>query len=262
VLIYAWHPLTALEFSHSAHNDSLMVAPLVLALALAAGSRSLGGRWGAGLAIAVAALAKVTPLLLLPLLPRRLGVWPAAGAGLVVVAAWVSLIALGGGDPGSIIAYLGSWQDNDSIHALLRELLGARAAKLITLGCLAAAVTGMAFHPALRDRPLWWRAYVVLGLSIVLASTVHAWYLTWLLPLLAVQLVARSRMPFLAPWDGAAWLVLSGLVALPYLTYDTHEWRLWISVAEYGLLYALLAAAIWPRRGLRIRPRAFSRRAE
>ncbi len=35
VLLYAWSPLPMLHFAHSAHNDALMLAPLLLALALA-----------------------------------------------------------------------------------------------------------------------------------------------------------------------------------------------------------------------------------
>jgi len=73
---------------------------------------------------------------------------------------------------------------------------------------------------------------------------VHAWYLTWLLPLLAVGLSARPSPPFIAPWPGLAWLVFSGLVVLPYLTYDTHRWQLWISFAQYLPFYALLGAPL------------------
>ncbi len=257
VLIYAWHPLTVLEFAHSGHNDALMLAPLVLALALTAGPtasavvgnarRAAASRRSsalpAALLVAIGALAKVTPLLLFPLLPRRLGVLPVLAALALVGAVWAPFLFLGGGTSGvgSIAAYLGSWQDNDSVHAVLRELAGARAAKALTLIGLGAAVLALTLHPALRRRPLWWQAYVVLGLSIAFASTVHAWYLTWLLPFLAPHLVARASFPFVAPWSALAWLLLSGLVALPYLTYDTHRWQLWISFAEYVPFYALLA---------------------
>ena len=56
--------------------------------------------------------------------------------------------------------------------------------------------------------------------------------------------------------DGAAWLLFSGLVVLPYLTYDTHTWRLWISFAEYLPLYALLGLAGVRRARLRLPGRA------
>ena len=90
--------------------------------------------------------------------------------------------------------------------------------------------------------------------TVVLASTVHAWYLTWLLPLLAVHLAGSKRFPFVTPWMGLAWLVFSGLVALPYLTHDTHEWRLWISFAQYVPFFALAALAAAPRLAPRLAP--------
>ncbi len=246
VLVYAWHPSTAVEFAHSGHNDSLMLLPMTLALALAAGGR----RWTPALLVGLAALAKVSPLLLLPLLPRKLGLVPALLAGGVFALGWVPFLVLGGGQLGSITAYLGSWKDNDSIHAVLHALLGAELAKPVSLALLLAGVAGVALHPALRDRPLWWQAYAVLALAIASASTVHTWYLTWLLPMLAVVLAATGRLPFLGPPAALGWLVFSGLATLPYLTYDTFEWRLWISFAQYVPLYACLLWALWHDRAM------------
>jgi hypothetical protein len=250
-LVYAWHPLVLLEFSHSGHNDSLMLAPLVLGLALVARGR----RWAPALCFAVAALAKVTPLLLFPLLPRRIGIGPTLLCGGLLVLLWIPFLILGHGATGSLLTYLGGWADNDSLHALLRELVGGGGAQAVSSLLLVAGVGVVALHPALSGRPLWWQAYVVLALAIVLASTVHAWYATWLIPFLAVQLRhpgARRGGPLgqvgPLPPAGTAWLLFSGLVVLPYLTYDTHEWRLWISFAEYVPLYAVLALPpLWRR---------------
>jgi len=240
VLVYAWHPSTIVEFAHSGHNDSLMLLPLTLALAFAAGGR----RWLPAILIGIAALAKVTPLLLLPLLPLKLGLAPAVLAGCVFLAGWIPFLILSGGEIGSIATYLGSWKDNDSLHAMLHALGGAELAKPVSLALLLAGIAAVALHPALRNRPLWWQAYTVLALAITLASTVHTWYLTWLLPLLAVRLNAASHPPFLLPVAALGWFVFTGLSALPYLTYDTHEWRLWISFAQYVPLYACLLLAL------------------
>jgi alpha-1,6-mannosyltransferase len=239
VLVYAWHPLVLLAFSHSGHNDALMAAPLVLALALVAAGR----RGPAVPLLALAALAKVLPLLLLPLLPRRLGLAPTLLLVALVVVAWLPFLLLGGGAVGSIITYLGSWADNDSLHALLRLGLGEAGAKAVSLALVAGGVALLALHARLRARPLWWQLYVAFGLALALASTVHAWYLTWLLPPLAVHLEATAGRPWLGPLPALGWLLFSGLAALPYLTYDTHQWQLWISIVEYGPLYALLAVA-------------------
>ena len=249
VLVYAWNPLVLLAFSHSGHNDSLMVAPLTFAaVGAAAGHRRRTALW-----LAAAVLAKVTPLLLLPPLARRLGWRATVLAGATIAGAWLPFLWLGGGATGSIATYLGQWADNDSVHAIIRQIAGAPAAKALCLLLLGAGIAAVATHPVLRARPFWWQAYAILGLSIVLASTVHAWYLTWLLPFIAVQVanqdqVPAGRMSGMQLRDPAlAWLLFSGLVALPYLTYDTHQWRLWISFAEYVPLYLLLALTrVWP----------------
>jgi hypothetical protein len=239
VLVYAWHPLPLVAFPLSGHNDALMVGCLTLGLALAAAGR----RRAPALCVACAALSKVTPLLLLPLLPRRLGWGPTLLAVAAVAGAYLPLLALGGGAPGSLITYLGAWKDNDSLHGLLHALLGPAGAKRATLLVLLGGVALLALHPRLRRRPLWWQAYAALALAILVASTVHAWYLTWLLPLLALALVATPGPPWLGPPASTGWLLFSGLVALPYLTYDGHWWSLWLSYAQYLPLYALLGVA-------------------
>lgn len=254
VLVYAWHPLPIIAFSHSGHNDALMVALLTLGLALAARRR----RWLPAFCLALAVLSKVTPLLVFPLLPRKIGTAPAVLAGTIVLAAWVPFLVLSAGAPGSLVAYLGEWKDNDSLHAVLHALIGPPGAKAVSLALLSAGVGALALHPSLSRRPLWWQAYVALGLSILVASSVHSWYLTWLLPPLALTLNVESRWRHAVPADGATgflpgslwlgppaavgWLLFSGLVALPYLTYDTLWWHLGLSLAEYLPLYALLIA--------------------
>jgi hypothetical protein len=237
VLVYAWHPLVALAFAHSGHNDALMLAPLVLALALA----EAGRRWSPALLLGLATLGKVVPLLLVPLLARRFGLAPLGLLATILLLAWLPFVAIGGGATGSLALYLATWADNDSLHAVLRLLLGTTGAKAASALLLLAGLALLALHPRLRHRPLWWQAYVALGLALVTASTVHAWYLTWLLPLLAVRLEAGTRPLALGPAPALGWLLFSGLVALTYLTYDTHQWQLWISVAEYLPLYVCLA---------------------
>jgi hypothetical protein len=81
LLLFAWNPLLLFEFAASGHNDSLMMA-LVLLAALLVAYRAY---WLAVVALAAGALIKVTAVLLLPLLaahwalqyqrlPARLGV--------------------------------------------------------------------------------------------------------------------------------------------------------------------------------------------
>jgi hypothetical protein len=138
------------------------------------------------------------------------------------------------------------------LHAVLGPAGAKPAALLLVLG----GVALVALHPALCRRPLRWQAYAVLALAILAASTVHSWYWTWLLPPLALALVATREAPWLGPPASAGWLLFSGLVALPYLTYDGHWCSLWLSFAPYLPLYALRAvgAAGALRRARHLRP--------
>jgi hypothetical protein len=93
-----------------------------------------------------------------------------------------------------------------------------------------------------RGHSAWHASFVLVGAFLVLTPTLHPWYLTWIVPFLAVQ----------PSW---AWRVLVALVPLSYwpLAAWRHEgvWRepawLWPLVALPFL--ALLLAELVHRRG-------------
>jgi hypothetical protein len=67
VVVYAWHPLPVFEFFHSAHIDVLAVTLIALALYL----QARGRQGAAGIALGLATLTKLYPILLLPAFARR-----------------------------------------------------------------------------------------------------------------------------------------------------------------------------------------------
>jgi hypothetical protein len=94
-------------------------------------------------------------------------------------------------------------------------------------------------------------AVVPLAAYLVLATTVHPWYVTLIIPLL----------PFLLPQKGGAsrsgrfllpWLTFSAVVPLSYLTYldpaNLREYDL-VRLVEYVPLYLLLVWSAWPASG-------------
>lgn len=244
-IVYAWAPLPTFEFAHSGHNDALMVLVLVLALALL--SRPLAGP----ALLAAAVLSKIAPLALVPLLARARGVRGALLFGGLVAAGYVPLVLLGGGATGSLGLFAVSWSDNDSAFFVLKLLVypfvseATSAAKLVSLLLLVGGAATVALHPRFREWSMQAKALAILGWFLILSSTVHAWYLTWLLPLIAHELHAASKPLVFRPLWVYAWLLFSGLVTLPYLTYSSHQWQIWISAAEYAPLYWLLAVALW-----------------
>ncbi len=167
-----------------------------------------------------------------------------------------SVIALGGGAVGSLPVYAATWSDNDSLFFLLRVAFGLLVAdpvlpaKAAGLGLLLVGLGVLALHPVPRAWPLHRRALWAFGLFLLLSSTVHAWYLIWLLPLLALELEASATPLVFRPLPAYAWLLFSGLAVLPYLTYADHQWQVWISLAQYGPVYGcwVLAVGCWVAR--------------
>ena len=255
VLLYAWSPLPLLHFAHSAHNDALMIAPLVLALALVVGPAGTGrgGRIASGLALACGGLVKLVPLLLAPPLLRR---WRLPG--ILALAAGLMLGVAPFLRPGlTILNGLGTEAGeavfNDSLRYILGRLLAPLGDSAATLTGLLAAATLLAAALALLrwppagDLALIRAAAALLGLAILLNAVVEPWYLAWLLPFVAVLLRPGPRpIPFaLTPMLG--WLWLSGAVQLTDLTYLGPEMARWwplIRAVEYGPLFALLAYAL------------------
>jgi hypothetical protein len=253
VVIYAWNPLVLVEFPLSGHNDVMMLALLLSALAVG-GRKPVRG----GVLLGLAALAKFVPLVVVPIIWRAWGPRAAAVAAGVFFAVTATVLTASGA-LGSLPHYLSGFADNDSIHALVREVVALAApslavpvAKVVTWLALICGVGLFVAAPRLRARPVWWQSYALFALTLVLAATVHAWYVTWLLPFLALNLRFHEGFVPLRPLPSVGWLLFSFLVALPYLTYADHVWRLWISFVEYVPLFAFLGTPyvmwVWQRR--------------
>ena len=74
-LLYALHPLSWIEAVGQAHSEALMVPALLGAIWMV---RRQGLRWLAGVGVAVAALVKLYPLVLIPLFARSRRAWAAS----------------------------------------------------------------------------------------------------------------------------------------------------------------------------------------
>jgi hypothetical protein len=262
IVLYAWHPLPVLEIAGSGHVDILAIGWLCVALwALEAGRRH-----PAVLALALGALAKVIPLVCLPVFWRRWAPaggaswrrrldprprWPLLGLPVAAAAAWWPFRDAGDTMWVGLRAYAGKWRFNDSAYGVVYELLadpkpgwtwddGALlTARWICLGGLAAigilVALGRQVDPARA-------AATLLGAQLLLAPTVHPWYVLWILPFMVLR-------------PEPAWLALSWLIVLAYQVLagyqDTGIWQeaAWVRWLQYGPVYALLLAVpLWRRR--------------
>ena len=223
VLAYAWHPLVALEGAGGGHID-LLGTLLVVTTGYA-----LSKRWSllAASALALSVTVKLLPIVVLPLLWRRVRLRDAAIA--VGLAGFVYLPFVGHGvsaPVGSLGAYAERWRFNGPFFELLESYLGP-------FGVLAlATVGGMAVAWRLRqttqlnDPRAWaWP----LATALFLMPAVYPWYLVWLTPFLTIR----------ANWPLLAWTLTS---ILTYVVWDSElrgvGWVLpgWVVPVEYGIV--------------------------
>lgn len=231
VLIYAWSPLPVMEFWATGHNDAAAVFFVLLAL-LAASKE----RWTAAFAaLSLAAASKIWPLILFPAFigwkgwrPLRWHQWLVLIpiAGLLAVPFWSDIT-----DTARFMSgFLGGWRNNDSLYGLLLWITGDvyRAKYLAFAIVIAAAVI-----VTLLRWPLEKAALAAVTVMLMVSANCHAWYLTWILPLLAFYPV-----PGLLLWT--ALVPLAHHAVIRWL--ETGEWqgstplRWWIYAPVYGAL--------------------------
>lgn len=219
-LIYLWSPLAVTEFWIEGHNDALGVALTVAALAL-----SLRGRptW-APVVLTIATLCKFWPVVLFPFLAldRSRGRWRAHWKGLLAGGAvGLAICSVYWHGIPEVLAVLEGftmgWRNNDSLFGVLLWLAGgdmasaATAGKWILIACVAW---------------LWWRRLLpclgelgAVTAVLLLSANCFPWYLSWMLPLLAVHPVRPLLLwTALAP---LAYHVVPGYEATGAWEYDS-----------------------------------------
>jgi len=234
VLLYAWCPLPVLYFALDGHIDALGIPFLVLGLYFLSTRRSLRG----AIAIGLSALAKLVPLLVLPLLAGHL-----KGFRRFLIPAVPLLMVLTGallyfepswGVVQSLTTFGSRWEFNGSIFSVTYFLTGSNEAAHIVSGILIVLSLGAL---ALIDRPLLEKVFWGFVIFILLSPVVHPWYLTWLAALLALR-----WSPGVFVFLGTS--VLANVVVYQYRAYG--EWidRPLILLIEYLPVFILLAREV------------------
>lgn len=244
---WGWSPLVALEFLGAGHVDALAIAMLVVALALAT---EIDRRRGAvdaalGALLALGALAKLLPAVLLPFVARgrRRGLLLAGALGSTAIVLGGYALQVGSLPRATGLGqYALRWESFSLVFRWVEPLFGgardeswsdprrlARAAVALIWLAVAALAWRRRLEPA---RAAWW----MVGALLVLTPTLHPWYLTWIVPLLALRRsLAWTWLLAVAPllywpvprwrtelvWHEPTWLW--PLVALPFLVLLTRE---------------------------------------
>ncbi len=277
VLIYLWSPLLIFEVAHAGHVDGLMLPVFILTL----WARIKERYWLLGLALGLAVLVKLIPLILLPaLLPLmktrnaeygiRNGsqqsalpakstrkVWPnlqpvlytLTAFGGVIILAYLPYVLRSG----NAVGFLPHYFDENFNMGFARivyqvaeryDLSGSTIANLITFGGLLALGLIIAFKPVPDSKSTLIRCVWLICWFTLFTQNVFPWYLLWLLPLLAC-LVEPGRFFGLKLAPMTAWFFFSGLIMFSYLFFI--HWRIvtWAQIAEFAPLYALLLVGGW-----------------
>jgi alpha-1,6-mannosyltransferase len=249
VILYAWAPLAVWEGVQAAHVEVAFLPALLLALLC----RQEGRMTASGLALGSAMLIKLYPAVLCLAWWRR-GDWRFPVACLATVAAGYVPYALpvGLGVLGFLPEYFSSGEDfNIGLRTLptyALGLAGGDVAREVVRGIVMLLLFGlltfvlMRIRRALREGPdgVFAATLAAVGAYLLLVPTaVHAWYVLWIVPLLAVR-------PMLG------WLWFSGAIALSYLDY---AWRpapfpAWAWALEFLPLWGLLAWEWQPAVGM------------
>jgi hypothetical protein len=222
VLAWAWSPLVVSEFAGSGHFDSLGILLLLGSLAWFARTTPAARTWGQVL-LAGAILVKYIPLAALPFVCRGTGHGKRALSVLLLcVFGFLPLALMQGGFSG-LLSGLGEyglrWQSSGLVHPHLAQffdeffaadggLFDARRLVRISLGGI---WFGLALFVWKRKLDAAHSTGILLGAFLVLTPTLHPWYVTWIVPFIAL----RPR----ASW---IWLALS--VPLTYTT--LRAWKL------------------------------------
>ena len=223
VLAYAWHPLVALEGAGGAHIDVLGTLLVVCAAYASFVRRGLV----ASLALALAFSVKFLPVVLVPLLWRRVRVRDALVAVGVVVALYLPFSRGTLSPPvGSLGVYAEQWRFNGPFFEWVEALVGSIGALgLAVAGGLAIAVVVRLRLPD--DAPEAWAW--PMATALLLMPAIYPWYLLWLTPFLA------SRHT----WPLVVWTLVS---LLTYVVWTSQlsgvGWVLpaWVEPVEYGLV--------------------------
>ncbi len=229
-LAYAWNPLVVLEVSHGGHIDALGALWITAAAFWLARRRTML----ATIAFVLAIATKLLPIVLAPLLWRRVRIRDAI-AGLAVLAALYLPFTFGTELPfGAVPNVVAHIRFNGPVFEAISAMLSPQAA------AVAAVIAGLAAAAWARwrvgsDEPAAWAWPMALALAA--APVVYPWYLLYITPFLFSALSAPliawtlSVVPVYLVWaisrHGGPWVVPA-----------------WLQVTEYTVLVLAAVACV------------------
>ncbi len=237
VFLFAWHPLSIIESGHGGHVEALGLFFLVLCLRFA--TRPILS----GLSLAGAALVKLWPVILCPIL------W--SGKRLPRILAFGILFSLGflalwnrSQHFSGLLTYLETWEFHGAVFSLAREIFSNEVSRWLCLSAFLIATFWILWRQMDLTSPSQ-KAISILVVFLYCAPTIHPWYVLWLIPLLVLH-------PSL-PWIYLTFAMVSAYAVLPAFL----ESQVWIEPSWPKWVTYLPPLILW---GIRKRP--FDRRVK
>lgn len=253
--LYWWNPVAVKELVNSAHMEAIVAGLVVGGLFLAIRKRLI---W-ATVALALAAGAKIWPVVFMPLVWRPLLGAPRKIIAAILITAVIGilcaypLITAGLDQSSGLVAYANEWRTNNALMPRLENAvswlletvgLAAVSAPLATRGLLASVlalvILGVSWRPYRDADDLVVRWTIVAAAMFLVSPAQFPWYFIWVLPFLALTpvfglLVATATLPL---YYSAFHFMSRGSLSLYS---DGFVWLVWIPV------WVALAIEFWPR---------------
>ena len=265
VLTYAWSPLILISFAARGHCDSLQIFLVILALYLCAIRKNLRTVFS----IALAVMSKFIFVIIAPFLIPGKKLKYVVVLFAVIAALYLPYISAGKGLFSTLLHFGTQYHFNDSAHFLIFCLcIGSPLASKIVTALIFGSVLLFLYkkHSNLFitdnngnstllssskkedgekgnievNNVVLNYAFVAIGTFLILAPTLHPWYLTWIIPFLCFN---KNR----------AWILLTGTIVCYYfmnhelfskMIWYNDEWVWkevhWLKLPEYLPFYVLL----------------------
>ncbi len=243
VLIYAWHPLLVWETAGSGHVEAIAIAFITLALV----ARRRQWETMTGIALGLATLVKLTPLVLFPALYRRWS-WKMPAA-LAAVIALCYLPYLSVGIKGAL-GFLPDYANEEGLQngtrffllSVAQRLLGGielpnAAFMVFALGVLFLLAVWCVFARERNERSFIARALLLATAFTALLSPRYAWYFAWLIPFLC-----------LVPQASIFYLTGACFVTYAFWLGERPEQMFAVNSLIYAPFAVLAALAFWKKR--------------
>ncbi len=231
----AFNPLILIESLGNLHFEVVVLSLLLSSYFVFLKSKSIS--WSAvlfGLAVSV----KLIPIILLPLILRKLGLKKGLVFSLFVLIVNIILFIpfyspqffVNFGD--SLDLYFHSFEFNAGLYYLLREI-GFAFTGFNTIQYLGTALALidviLILWISFRAKSFLEAVVLILSIHLLMSTTVHPWYI---IPLMGLSFLTHLKYPL-------AW---SGLIFLSYAAYRTEvvEENLWLTAFSYLLLFVFI----------------------